>query len=468
MAFGLLLAVQLLVIWLVNIHVLSSPVQDVPNIPEIDQIHSDVCIIGGGSAGTYAAIRLRQMGKTVVVIEKESLLGGHTNTYIDAGTGIPVDYGVIVFHNDAIVKNYFAHFKVPLAPLSLSDRGGTNQIAVDFRTGNLVNISIPGNATAALERYVGELAKYPYLTKGFDLPDPVPEDLLLPFGEFVRKYDLGAAVPAITAITQGIGDPLRQPTIYLMKYFNLGAVESYRTNFLTTAHHNNSALYDAARNELGKDVFLNSNISKMCRNSNDSMNRVRICTPGGLKTIRASKILIAIPQKLENLEGFDLDATERALFAQFHNTQYYTTLVKHTGIPEGLQISNQAADMPYGLPSLPGAYVITPTAVSGLVNIFYGSASEMSSEQVKEDIIATVLRLHNANISTTPPDFVAFKDHSPFELTVPAKAIANGFYRRLNSIQGHRKTWHTGAAFQAHDSTDIWKFTEDVVRAMFK
>lgn len=46
-----------------------------------DIINKDVAIIGGGSAGTYTAIRLKDLGKDVIVIEKDSILGGHTDTY---------------------------------------------------------------------------------------------------------------------------------------------------------------------------------------------------------------------------------------------------------------------------------------------------------------------------------------------------------------------------------------------------
>ena len=46
-----------------------------------DVIERDVAIIGGGSAGTYSAVRLKDMGKSVVVIEKDVILGGQTDTY---------------------------------------------------------------------------------------------------------------------------------------------------------------------------------------------------------------------------------------------------------------------------------------------------------------------------------------------------------------------------------------------------
>ena len=63
--------------------------------PEV--IERDVCIIGGGSSGTYSAIRLQQMNKTFVLIEKENRLGGHVNTYVDPVTNQTLDYGVVVW-----------------------------------------------------------------------------------------------------------------------------------------------------------------------------------------------------------------------------------------------------------------------------------------------------------------------------------------------------------------------------------
>jgi NADPH-dependent glutamate synthase beta subunit-like oxidoreductase len=39
-------------------------------------LERDVCIIGGGSSGTYAAVRLQQLGKSVALIEQKPRLGG--------------------------------------------------------------------------------------------------------------------------------------------------------------------------------------------------------------------------------------------------------------------------------------------------------------------------------------------------------------------------------------------------------
>ena len=166
---------------------------DVSKYSPFDIITRDVCIIGGGPAGTHAAIRLRQHNKSVVVVEKQDRLGGQTNTYIDPESGRAVDYGVTYFQNLSSVRDMFGHFEIPLTKAVFDYK----MHMFDFRTGTPVQDSSKAEMAAFTEKYMAQLAEYPYLKTGFDLPDPVPEDLLLTFGEFVRKYDMMPAVGQI-------------------------------------------------------------------------------------------------------------------------------------------------------------------------------------------------------------------------------------------------------------------------------
>lgn len=45
-----------------------------------DVLVRDVVVIGGGASGTYGAIALKDMGRSVVVVEREPHFGGHVNT----------------------------------------------------------------------------------------------------------------------------------------------------------------------------------------------------------------------------------------------------------------------------------------------------------------------------------------------------------------------------------------------------
>ena len=71
----------------------------------VHTLHYDVVVIGGGSAGTYSAIRLRDLGKKVAVIEAKGRMGGHTETYRDPATNVTIDIGVIDWHNSQFVKD---------------------------------------------------------------------------------------------------------------------------------------------------------------------------------------------------------------------------------------------------------------------------------------------------------------------------------------------------------------------------
>src|SRR5215469_2132544 len=112
-------------------------------------IHRDVLIIGGGSGGTYSAIRLQQQGKSVVVVEKEAVLGGHTNTFIDPVTGAPIDYGVQIWDNIPVVTNYFSHLGVPLIIVNVSSSPFVTDVA-DFSIGVVLpESSLPPTNLAA-------------------------------------------------------------------------------------------------------------------------------------------------------------------------------------------------------------------------------------------------------------------------------------------------------------------------------
>jgi hypothetical protein len=81
--------------------------------------------------------------------------------------------------------------------------------------------------------------------------------------------------------------------------------------------------------------------------------------------------------------------------------------------------------------------------------------------QVRRDIRTEIERV--AKAGTYPvvfEDLVVFSGHVPFELHVPPQAIAGGFYRRLNALQGHNRTYYSGAAFHSHNSTRIWEGIE--------
>lgn len=210
-----------------------------------------------------------------------------------------------------MVHDYFGSLGVPLKPVSINDDGFESQ-GVDLSSGTVVG-NPQGNVTEAMSRYILRLLRYPYLSRGFDLPLVVPQDLLLPFGEFADKYKLGPAVEPIASVVQGVGNILRQPTLYVMKTFSPEVLQGAQSGFLGTQSGSNIDLYKAAQNRLEGNILFNSTVAEMDRNRDSNWVHVAVHSPGGHQLIKARRILFVIPPKLDNMNGVDLDHTEQSL-----------------------------------------------------------------------------------------------------------------------------------------------------------
>ncbi|HEV3172040.1 MAG TPA: NAD(P)-binding protein [Actinocrinis sp.] len=427
-------------------------------------IERDVVVVGGGSSGTYTAVRLRDLGKSVAVIESQDHLGGHVNTYRDPATGLTTDFGVSDFHDIPVVREYFARFGVPLVTDILQGTGTT--AFADFRTGRVIPGYTPP-VPIALGEYYGILQQYPYLATGWDLPDPVPAELLQPFGDFAAANNLGSIVQLAFEYGQGFFNGiLNLPTVYILKYFGLDVVGSILNNsFLTTPDHDNIRLYQQAGAFLGQDVLLESTVIAAERDGDGVA--LLAGTPSGPVLIKAGKVVITIPPLLNALAPFGLDTTESSLFSRFQHANYYAALLSLPGVPNTLTVQNVAADTPYNLPPLPAVYVLAGSNIPGLFDAWLGTPYTVSDSAARAMIVEAIGRLQAAGtLPATHPNFVGFASHSPCELTVSAADIAGGFYSSLYALQGHRNTFWNGAAFHVHDSSLLWRYTETLLPAI--
>lgn len=426
-----------------------------------DVIHRDVVVIGGGSSGTYTAVRLKDSGKSVVVVEKEAKLGGHAQTYT-APNGYTVDYGVIVFAHSKYVNDYFSRFNISLVAAGNGALSGY----WDFATGRPVTPPVQ-NATAvaaAFEAYAAQLEKYPELQQGFNLTYPVASELLLTFGEFVRKHGLQALVPTIFITNQGYAPILQIPMLYMFKYLNAGQLNSIAKGYQTTADHDIYALYAAAGAYIGASSVLTLS-TPLAMNRTSSPVRVLVQTPTGNKLIVATKLVSTIPPTLHKLAAYDLSAQEKSLFRQWQANGYYTGILSGTNLPSNLSLAGAQAGRPYDIPAGPGLYTLSINAAADdIAQVYYGSATVQSDAAVKAAIEAAIAKVQAAQgVAVAKPKWAVFSSHAPFNLEVSNEAIKGGFYRQLLALQGQRNTFYNGAAWMAQDSSAIWQYTDETV-----
>ncbi|KAF2488458.1 FAD/NAD(P)-binding domain-containing protein [Lophium mytilinum] len=433
---------------------------------------TDVCIIGGGASGTYAAVRLKDMGKTVTVIEAKSTLGGHTETWTDPASGQTVELGVETWHVTNASMRFVDRFGIEveygLAPNT------RDMLFVDYQTGrNMVGgvgYSL-NDILAAQANYAVQRAKYVNLSSGYYLDSPVPEDFTLSFLDFAKKYQLEAILYFFYLQQQGGSDFLRQPALYVLKEFDLDRVVRSANNVTMRAKGQMHQIYDLALQELGDDVLLDSHAVGFLQNrrsNNKPSILVHVENSSSHELIMAEALLITAPLTIDNLRGLYPDPQETSLLGKFVPHYYYTGLVNSTGLPTNAEYNFAATGTEFHIPEVPGLYWLRSTNITGVFDFKYGhNTTDISRQAIQDDISAKVHAMHTSGDFNTTGDYnpqiIAFASHSPFGMQVSADDIKDGFYQQLYAEQGQRNTYFTGAAVAGHDSGELWDFTEAVV-----
>ncbi|KAL9110683.1 MAG: hypothetical protein Q9227_004860 [Pyrenula ochraceoflavens] len=421
-----------------------------------DVISRDIVIVGGGASGSYAAINARDMGKSVVVVERTGRMGGNARTYTDPSTGGHVDYGVQVYHNDEISRNFFSRLNTPVVQSSFPL---APPVIDDFSTGLLEsNVTIADLG----DDYLRELAKYPYVEDGFFLPDPVPQDLLLSTAAYIEKYNLTQSASAILTRPAIPGPLLDIQMLYVFNDLNHPMLDERSGNALINANNDNSQVYENAQAELGSDVLLNSVVTSAQRgNSTSAGVQLVVQTPTGAKLIQAKQLVLGFAIVPENLQPFNLDARESSVISQFSGDPYYGGVVQNTGLNYSDSYINQGATTPFHVPVLPGIINLNPApAVEGLFYYWYSSLQPISQSQVESDVRDEIKRLQQATNATAQPEpeFVAYADYTPFHPRANSQAIMNGVYKDIYALQGYRNTWYISTLFVT-GSSQVWNLT---------
>ncbi|KAJ7872512.1 hypothetical protein B0H14DRAFT_2721910 [Mycena olivaceomarginata] len=342
-------------------------------------ISRDVVVLGGGSSGTYAAVKLVARGRSVVVLDQKDRLGGHVETYIDAN-GAPHNLGAIFYYNNTINNACFSLLGVATGPVALPPTGG---VFLDLATGKTVPRFDPVSqvdsfipAMLAYTAYVN--TTYPYLTLSYEnLPYLLPSELLEPFTVFEARHNFTAMLQFFNGIAQNIGNLWELPTYHGIHAVSPKLVDAFLKGFINAASGDNQDIYNAAAAYLGpQNVFLNSTILDVDRSGacfgvqEAAVSGVCVLsTSPSLSSsanvttlIKARKLLVAIPPSLRMLTAthLDLDVHERFLFAKLHGVTYGVTVFSYPGLNSSNTYNNIGTHTPYNLLTLPGAFSYSP------------------------------------------------------------------------------------------------------------
>ncbi|CAG8908838.1 unnamed protein product [Penicillium egyptiacum] len=406
-----------------------------PNVVDVD-----IAIIGGGSGGIHAAIHLKDADASVSVIEKKDQIGG-TQKHIPT---LPPASSLTLVLSFLRTQTWSSGIPIP-AP---DDQQQAIRAAAQAYTKNV-------------------LSKYGWVDQGFLVPDPVPEELYLPFSQFAENYNFSALLPTIAQVDWYIGNLTTLPALYGIKSLGPGLLGSVFGEFILSSTGNSRSLYDAALKELGSSVLLNTTILNIDRHSNSTGVTLLVSQPGSApKTIRARKLLVAIPPTLKNIWSFDLSKQEEAIFSKFSSLGYFAGVANVPGFNSTL--TNMGALTPFNQPIIPGNHGFITTGSPNEFQIGGGfDSGDVTDEEGKDLVRKNLATL--AAVGAVPADaahsvtFPYTSNHMPYNVRVTAEDIKAGFYAKLLAPQGSRNTYWTGAAFSGHNSALVWNWNEGTI-----
>ncbi|KAK3985357.1 beta-cyclopiazonate dehydrogenase [Cladorrhinum sp. PSN332] len=440
-------------------------------------IIKDVAIVGGGASGSYAAIRLKEdFNKSIILIEKQGRIGGHVSTFDDPETSTPFDFGVNSFNDYGPAQAFFQRMGVPV---SVPARTPLTTQYVDFSTGLPVSGFIPpsnADRTAALLTFLNVTAPFePFLLPGywnFPSPSQIPEDLLLPFGDFVTKYNISAAASQVFQVTgMGVGDFKNSLTMYVLAAFGPPMIRAFvgQGSTFTPNSRRNIQLYEAIQARLNSDILLNSVVAQSIRTSLGHTLWVKSSTTNKYTLIIARKLLIAIEPSPSNMAPFALDPTEQGVLSKFKFQNVHAGIVTHPSLPVGVSLTNTPAA------SAPNDYLTLPTGNFNARYDWMGGNSTnwrvlmvgnesfdtaQAQTLVKQDFARLVASGALSSNGGGELQIKAWANHGPMHAQVSAAEIRDGFIQKLYALQGRRGTWWTGGAFSVQFQAILWAFDD--------
>ena len=304
--------------------------------------------------------------------------------------------------------------------------------------------------------------QFPYLDSGFNLPNPVPADLLNSFGDFVTKYGLEAMVPTVFAFAEGLGNILENPCNLRTEELRSERRQRDRDQLVCARSHRNAVALRRRRGVLGE-------------------RRDRQCAdPGGNAGAITSKFSPKRPTAPCASKPASWSLRFRRRFPTWQcwrrtpssspcsaastqtTTQRLCTVRWHSS---GRRRHQRGREHALQLPPLPGMYGLQATEVPNYFVGLFGSATWLPDDLVKAAMVSS---LQNVASSGIYPEMKfesidVFSSHAPFNMMVSANDIAAGFYSKVNALQGHNHTFYTSAAFQTNDSSLIWQFTQGLL-----
>lgn len=460
-----------------------------------------VCVVGGGASGMYAAVWLRDHNYSVLLLENQGRVGGHCDTINDPtrGNTSALDIGVLFWldtqklnqynigHWDVdtvkFVQRFAGEDAVQFVNLSMDPR---IRLRIDMTQGinqghdpHFPPLEPSPEYLDAWQRYF-DLVNQTYSWVGLSdypgnwFPEEIPPSLLGSFADWVLENNLAALEPLFRTFLNAGGFTPYQDWRTLDALLNLPpamlkAVDIPLTGFLIKpgcqTMYNEMAAYVMD----GGEILIYSQITSSLRTDTG------ITLKGfNSKTLNpfvysCDTLVVACPQTLENLFWMDLDETELAVFSQVETEYYFDGWAQVSKgeldhLPFNL-LNYNTSDV-FGNPSSPAVISVARSLPSGYASILASSSTPISLQDMKNLIDKQVMTGIPSTLGHFEVKGVNYHVYEPNFQTKALNHTPNG-YHKLKELQGYRNTYYIGSLLTCPGSYVNQEFVHDLFELIF-
>ena len=469
-------------------------------------LNDRVCIIGGGPAGISAAMYLQKKGYTnYEVYEKLNKVGGKSYS-----PKIEVNGEERTYETGAIMgaKTYFAVHEVeefggetheggPNMRRMYRDASGKEIFPFDpkknFSIGKTLNLmKLKKQMKKLVEimntKYKGydcyghrgvAQGRYSGLSKEVDRPlqhmegfNPNLKDLALPFDEFCKLNGVEEVmkiwIGPYTSFGYGYFDEI--PAAYVMKYLDTTTAIEFVAMRLWTWKNGTQSIYVAANEKLLHPAHLNTEVVKVVRPAEDapegSKILVTIRDEEGERVEEFDKLLVTTP--LDYFVNYaDAREEEKELFGKIIHEKYVDFIAKFDE-NAGPTISGYIFDnMTYDrLGHAMVYYHRWEDQGANCPSTVYALRNHMGSEDVPYDRTISLME-EDMKKCGFPVKERLYEQETYYCPHVSPADYADGWYDKLEEMQGKQNTYYAGEILSFGDMEDTCASSKDIVGRFF-
>jgi len=420
-----------------------------------------IAVVGAGPSGLTAADTLQQEGyQNVTVFEKNARVGGKVYSYRNGST--VNELGAVFASPDySLVLGLADKYGVPYQPYqtnqTILDANGVRQTAQSFLTSRYSTLQILAATVAygaAQTLFVG------IQENGFAWLLP---DLDLPFEQFAAKYGFTPIAELARSVMIGFGYGYYEtaPAASFMKLIGwlvkIGGSQGLEQATYYTFPTGYQSIWEAVAQHL--DVRLNSTVTAITRRGPLAGGSRVTLTINGRDHYDFDVVIISAP--LNRVGSFmTLSDDEAALFSQVQTERYVVSLFTASGLPtnEVLFFDGNAhpdrinhvdvwANRDAAHPAYVGYQIADPSLSLPELGATLGSDVAGQGGQLGDVLLQQ--------------EWVDYFPH------VSTAAMQNGFYERMEALQGRNNTFYVGGSLSFETVEHSARYAQSLVRTWF-